>query len=286
MNINGKRVKQSGYITDILTTHALDWLQQKRSKPFCLYLSYKAVHYPFRPAPRHVGRYEKSPIKYPETMANTEANYATQPHWVRTRRYGIHGIDHMETGPFDHDPVPSLDDLFRRYCENVHGLDENIGRVLDWLDQSGLADSSLVLYMGDNGFALGEHGFYDKRDAYETSIRVPMLAYAPGLIKPQTQIDQMVQNIDVAPTLLDAAGLPQPTDPTMDGRSFLPLLQGEDDDVARSHPVRIPLGMELPGDAHTVRHSHRSVQVHLPSRALGPGCLLRPARPIRSNGIT
>jgi N-acetylglucosamine-6-sulfatase len=227
LNINGKRVQENGYITDILTTHALDWLRQKRSKPFCLYLSYKAVHYPFRPAPRYLGRYEKSLIKYPETMANTEANYATQPHWIRTRRYGIHGIDHMQTGPLDHDPVPSLDDLYRRYCENVHGLDENIGRVLNWLDQSGLADSSLVLYMGDNGFALGEHGFYDKRDAYETSIRVPMLAYAPGLIKPHTQIDQMVQNIDVAPTLLDAAGLPQPTNPTMDGRSFLPLLEGK-----------------------------------------------------------
>jgi N-acetylglucosamine-6-sulfatase len=227
LNINGKQVKETGYITDILTAHALEWLQRKRSKPFFLYLSYKAVHYPFQPAPRYLGRYEKSPIKYPETMANTEANYASQPHWVRMRRYGIHGIDHMQTGPLDHDPVPSLDNLFRRYCENVHGLDENIGRVLHWLDQSGLASSSLVLYMGDNGFALGEHGFYDKRDAYETSIRVPMLAYAPGLIKPQTQVEHMVLNIDIAPTLLDAAGLPQPTNPSMDGRSFLPLLQGE-----------------------------------------------------------
>jgi N-acetylglucosamine-6-sulfatase len=81
--------------------------------------------------------------------------------------------------------------------------------------------------MGDNGFALGEHGFYDKRDAFETSIRVPMLAWAPGRIPAGTVVSQLVQNIDVAPTLLDAAGVvPPPGAPAMDGRSFLPLLAG------------------------------------------------------------
>jgi len=212
----------------VLTEQALKWLKQPRTKPFFLCLSYKAVHYPFLPAPRHHGRYEKAPVKYPETMANTEENYETQPHWVRQRRYGIHGVDHMETGPFDDDPVPSFDALYRRYCEAVHGLDENIGRVLDYVDQAGLADSTLVLYMGDNGFALGEHGFYDKRDAFEVSIRVPMLAYAPGLIKPGLKVTQMVQNIDVAPTILEAARCPVPPKPKIDGRSFLPLLAGRE----------------------------------------------------------
>ena len=138
------------------------------------------MHYPFQPAPRHPGRYDDQPIDYPETMANTERNYQTQPHWVRERRYSIHGIDHMETGPFDKDPVPDFDDLYHRYCETVHGLDENLGRVLRYLDEHGLSQQTLVIYMGDNGFELGEHGFYDKRDAFEHSIRVPMLAYAPG----------------------------------------------------------------------------------------------------------
>jgi N-acetylglucosamine-6-sulfatase len=159
-------------------------------------------------------------------MANTERNYQTQPHWVRERRYSIHGIDHMETGQYDNDPVPSFDDLYRQYCETVHGLDENLGSLLDYLDQAGLSDSTLVLYMGDNGFALGEHGFYDKRDAFEESIRIPMLAYAPGMIPPQTKVTQMVQNIDIAPTLLDAAGVQTSGAANMDGRSFLPLLQG------------------------------------------------------------
>jgi N-acetylglucosamine-6-sulfatase len=159
-------------------------------------------------------------------MANTERNYQTQPHWVRERRYSIHGIDHMETGQYDNDPVPSFEELYKSYCETVHGLDENLGRVLNYLDESGLNESTLVVYMGDNGFALGEHGFYDKRDAFEESIRVPMLAYAPGLIEPDTKVKQMVQNIDIAPTLLAAAGIEPPKTAGMDGQSFLPLLQG------------------------------------------------------------
>ncbi|MHC4679775.1 MAG: sulfatase/phosphatase domain-containing protein, partial [Planctomycetota bacterium] len=195
-------------------------------RPFFLYLSFKAVHYPFQPAKRHEGRYAKAPVVRPETMANTERNYQTQPHWVRERRYSIHGVDHMETGPYDNDPVPSFDALYRQYCETVHGLDENLGRVLKYLDETGLSNSTLVLYMGDNGFALGEHGFYDKRDAFEESIRVPMLAYAPGWIRPETKVTQMVQNIDVAPTLLAAAGIQPPRQAKMDGRSFLPLVRG------------------------------------------------------------
>jgi len=228
LNINGRRSRFRGYTTDILAEQALKWLGQERSKPFFLYLSFKAVHYPFKPAPRNHGRYEKAEIKYPETMANTEENYETQPHWVRQRRYGIHGIDHMQTGPFDDDPVPSFDDLYRRYCEAVFGLDENLGRVLDYVDKAGLAQSTLVIYLGDNGFALGEHGFYDKRDAFEQSIRVPMLAYAPGLIKPGTKVTQMVQNIDIAPTVLEAAGRAIPAKPRIDGKSFLPLLAGRE----------------------------------------------------------
>jgi N-acetylglucosamine-6-sulfatase len=160
-------------------------------------------------------------------MANTEENYASQPRWVRERRYGIHGVDHMETGRFDGDPVPSFPDLFRRYSEAVFTIDENVGRVLQHLEKSGAAANTVIVYMGDNGFALGEHGFYDKRDAYETSIRVPLVAWAPGRIKSGTVVTQLVQNIDVAPTFLEAAGVPQPPQtPKMDGASFWPLLQG------------------------------------------------------------
>lgn len=229
LNINGAHEQVQGYTTDILTDQALEWLRTGRDaqRPFFLYLSHKAVHYPFQPAKRHEGRYAQSEVKRPPTMANTDENYLTQPHWVRERRYSIHGVDHMETGPYDDDPVPSFDNLYRQYCETVHGLDENLGRILDYLDESELSRSTLVIYMGDNGFELGEHGFYDKRDAFEESVRVPMLAYAPGLIAAGTRVTQMVQNIDIAPTLLDAAGIRTPQSARMDGQSFLPLLRGD-----------------------------------------------------------
>jgi N-acetylglucosamine-6-sulfatase len=97
----------------------------------------------------------------------------------------------METGRFDNDPVPSFEALVRRYAEAVYSTDENVGRVLKLLDDAGLRDSTLVVYMGDNGFALGEHGFYDKRDAFETSIRVPLLAWAPGAINPTNRTGQV-----------------------------------------------------------------------------------------------
>jgi N-acetylglucosamine-6-sulfatase len=229
LNINNERRTFQGYTTDVLTDQALAWLKDGRDagRPFFLYLSFKAVHYPFQPADRYKGRYGKAQVKRPETMANTERNYQTQPNWVRERRYSIHGVDHMETGQYDNDPVPSFDELYKQYCETVHGLDENLGRVLKYLDETGLSKSTLVIYMADNGFELGEHGFYDKRDAFEESIRVPMLAYAPGLIEPGTKVAQMVQNIDIAPTLLEAAGVQLPKAPGMDGRSFLSLLRGE-----------------------------------------------------------
>jgi len=107
LNINGNRQEFAGYTADVLTDQALDWLVNSRdkSKPFFLYLSFKAVHYPFLPAKRHRGRYQGKRIDYPETMANTERNYRTQPRWVRNRRYSIHGIDHMETGAFDKDGI-------------------------------------------------------------------------------------------------------------------------------------------------------------------------------------
>ena len=238
LNVNNEQVSLEGYTTDKLTDVALEWLTQQRGDdPYMLYLSYKAVHYPFQPAPRHDARYADKPIDYPETMANTERNYQTQPRWVLDRRYGIHGIDHMQTGAFDKDPVPDFDELYRNYCEAVHGLDENIGRVIEHLRSSGELENTVVIYMGDNGFHLGEHGFYDKRDAFETSMRVPMLAMAPGRITPGTKIDEMVLNIDIAPTILDVCGITPNDEHRMDGQSMQRLWQPDRSDelVWRDH---------------------------------------------------
>ena len=229
LNVDGEHVQTTGYTADVLTDHALAWLEQRADdRPFFLHLAFKAVHYPFEPAPRHRGRYATAAVPYPETMADTEENYRSQSSWIRERRQGIHGIEHMQTGRFDGDPVPDFEALFRSYCETVHGLDENIGRLVDHLRATGLADSTLVIYTSDNGFALGEHGFYDKRDAFEESIRVPMIAWAPGWITPGSRAPQLVQNIDLAATLLDVAGATHPSDVPMDGKSFRPLLEGRD----------------------------------------------------------
>jgi N-acetylglucosamine-6-sulfatase len=223
LNVNGENARVPGYTTDILTDSALAWLQRQRSagdRPFFLYLSHKAVHAEFVPAPRHAGRFDSASIRYPETMANTVANYRDKPQWVREQRYSWHGVDHMYHGAME------FDQFYRNYTETLLSLDESIGRVLTFLDSAGLSQSTLVLYMGDNGFLLGEHGLIDKRNAYEESIRVPMLAYAPGFVRPGSRISGLVRNIDVAPTILDLAGA-RPAQP-MDGRSVLPLLRGQE----------------------------------------------------------
>jgi N-acetylglucosamine-6-sulfatase len=223
LNVDGERRQFRGYTTDILTDHAIAWLRQRQresaTRPFFLYLSHKAVHAEFIPAPRHAGRYARAPIPYPPTMANTEANYRGKPRWVREQRYGWHGVDYAYHGAMD------FDSFYRRYAEALLALDEGVGRVLDYLTESGLARSTLVLYMGDNGFSLGEHGLIDKRHAYEESIRVPMLAWAPGFIVAGSTVTTMVRNIDVAPTILDLAGVGG--FPQMDGGSVLRALHGE-----------------------------------------------------------
>ena len=219
LNIDGEHVQREGYTADLVTDYALEWIEAQED-PFFLYLSHKSVHAMFEPAERHLGRYDDVPLEYPVTMADTEANYEDKPDWVREQRNSWHGVDYMYHGQMD------FDTFYRRYTETLLGLDESVGRVLDYLDANGLAENTLVLYMGDNGFSFGEHGLIDKRHMYEESMRVPMLVYAPGLVGAGTTLDAMVQNIDLAPTFMEVAGLAAPDH--MDGQSFLPLLRGED----------------------------------------------------------
>lgn len=219
-NINGKEVKRQGYMTDLLTDYALDWLdeQEDRDEPFFLYLSHKAVHSDFDPAERHEGMYSDVTPDYPPSMKNTEANYRTKPDWVKEQRYSWHGVDYMYHGRTD------FDRMYRDYSEALMALDESIGAVLNRLEARGMAENTLVVYMGDNGFLLGEHGLIDKRNAYEESIRVPMLAWAPGYIEPGSTVESLVRNIDIAPTIFDRTGTSAPS-MEMDGTSFLGLLE-------------------------------------------------------------
>jgi len=224
LNIDGVREQQEGYTTDILTDYALDFLrQQDGDHPFFLELSHKAVHAEFEPAPRHVGAYRDVTIPYPASMWLTERNYLGKPRWVRQQRGSWHGVDfmfHGDLGP----GMTGFDNFYRRYSETLLAADESVGRVLDTLEELGLAENTLVFYLGDNGFLLGEHGLIDKRNAYEESIRIPMLAWAPGWIPPGSTVDGLVRNIDIAPTVLQLAGTTTSID--MDGSSFLDLLTG------------------------------------------------------------
>ncbi|MBI3003894.1 MAG: sulfatase [Ignavibacteriales bacterium] len=218
-NVDGTRKKHTGYITDLLTDYSLKWISSQQKNPFFLYLSHKAVHSMFIPPKRHLGRYDKAALEYPITMADKEENYHDKPRWVREQRFSWHGVDHMYYGELD------FDTFYRRYCETLLGMDDSLGRILDSLKELGLFQSTLVIYAGDNGFSFGEHGLIDKRHMYEESFRVPLLAHCPELIQPGTKISQFVQNVDFAPTMLDAAGLPVPEQ--MQGTSFVELLQGK-----------------------------------------------------------
>jgi N-acetylglucosamine-6-sulfatase len=222
LNVDGKHVPQKGYITDELTDYALDWLNGiPREQPYFLYLSHKAVHSDFVPAERHKGVYAKEKFQPPKTMAESGAAAQHRPMWVQNQRNSWHGVD------FPYHSDLNIAEYYERYAETLLGVDDSIGRVLDALRKRGELDSTLIVYMGDNGFAFGEHGLIDKRTAYEESMRVPMLARCPELFKGGRTVEKMVAGLDIMPTVLDAAGVTPPQD--LDGRSMLPLLTGKDD---------------------------------------------------------
>ena len=216
LNVNGKRVKQKGYITDELTDYAIDWMDQQKNtkKPFFMYLSHKAVHSNFTPAERHQGKYDKEDLSFlPRGENITSENNA--PRWVRDQRNSWHGID------FSYHSDDGLEYLYRRYCETLLAVDESVGRVITKLKEMGVYEETLIVYMGDNGFMWGEHGLIDKRVAYEESMRVPMMMQCPELFDGGKVVEKVVGNIDVGPTILHAAGLDTPE--YMDGKSFLDL---------------------------------------------------------------
>lgn len=220
-NINGKRVPQRGYITDELTDYALAWLRQRTDdRPYMLFLSHKAVHSDFVPADRHRGRYAGRPMLKPPTLANTRENYQNKPMWLKNQRNSRHGVDFAyNLKDFD------LAAYYRRYCESLLAVDDSLGRILKHLEDKNELESTVIVYMGDNGFQFGEHGLIDKRTAYEASIRIPLLVMCPALFRGGSKISQMVANIDIAPTILELAGVEPPEH--FDGESFVPLLKGQ-----------------------------------------------------------
>jgi arylsulfatase A-like enzyme len=225
LNVDGKPVARTGYTTDILTEYAVDWLSHRTAKPFLLILSHKAVHEPFTPAPRHAGIMLDAAFPEPPSFVDT---FGDKPAWQR--RYVACGglADAFTRCP---DPLPAAlpswpwpaRERWRvDYMRTLLSLDDSVGSVLSALGAQGLSGSTYVVFVSDNGIFLGEHRLGDKRLAYEESMRVPLVFGGGGLAS--RRVSAMALNLDLAPTLIELAGLAVPS--TMQGRSLAGLLRG------------------------------------------------------------
>ncbi len=218
LNVDGRRVPQKGYITGELTDYALDWLRQrKKGEPYFLYLSHKAVHSDFVPPEKYKGRYADKEFVYPRSMAKPDERAQHRPMWTQNQRNSWHGVE------YPYHSALNIGEYYKRYAETLGGVDDSTGRLLDELRSRGELDSTLIVYMGDNGFAFGEHGLIDKRTAYEESMRVPLLARCPELFGRGQTVENVVANVDLMPTFLAAAGLEAPSECV--GGNWLPLAQ-------------------------------------------------------------
>ena len=219
LNVDGKRVPRRKYMTDELTDYAIDWLEERSAdQPFLLYLSHKGVHGLYDPAPRHRDRYKDAPVPMPTPVAPT-AEQSGKPMWVHDQRNSWHGIEF----PYYGRAQQSLEEMYRHYCEMILSIDESVGQVLQTLRSRGLDDNTLIIFTSDGGHLWGEHGLIDKRCAYEESIRIPLLVHGTSWTLPSSKCDALVANIDVAPSILEMAGVNVPA--WTDGRSFVKLMK-------------------------------------------------------------
>lgn len=226
MTANGVPLKMRGYADDVVGDQTLAFLQNRDiERPFCLLMNFKAPHRNWTPAPRHANAFDDIDVPVPRTF---DDSFAGRPTALRKVDMFVADMpDFKERGVPETTPQPerkrlNLKELVKNYYRTILSIDENVGRLLEYLDQNDLANNTVVLFSSDNGFFLGEHGLYDKRLMYEPSIRVPMLVRYPARIKPQVDSTHLVISNDVAPTILNVAGVPIPI--WMQGRSFLPLL--------------------------------------------------------------
>jgi arylsulfatase A-like enzyme len=216
INTDGKVSQINGYMTDILSDAAMDWLKKDRTEPFCLYLPHKAIHGPFTPAARHETLYTDAKFPHPP---NCYDNFEGKPAWLKEGR--------KPKNPNAPNAGAGLDEPIRKQLRCLAAADEGIGRILDYLAQSGKLENTVIAFAGDNGFYHGEHGLGDKRTAYEESVRIPLIVSYPKMIKPGSKIGDTVLNIDFAPTMLELAGVKAPG--VMQGKSMVPLLKGKNE---------------------------------------------------------
>jgi len=230
MIANGAGVKFRGHVCDVVGDQALQFLDDRpKDKPFCLHIHFKAPHRDWIPAPRFAKYFEDVTVPEPRTFDNTLEG---RPEAVRQTAMAVADMPDFERRgcPTDLSPPErkkcNLQAMVKNYYRVLLGVDQNTGRVLDYLDKQGLSENSVIIYMSDNGFFLGEHGLMDKRLMYEESIRVPLLLRYPARArKGYVDREHFALNIDLAPTLLELAGEPVPS--WMQGKSLAPLLEGK-----------------------------------------------------------
>ena len=254
-NVNGKQEKFTGYATNISTDFAINWLENERdsTKPFMMILQYKAPHRPWEPDHKYEKLWEDIEMPYPAnfnddykgrelTAGDTEM---TMEHFSRkdmklTPPADLKGKDKVKWNFYgarnDEIVIPEgmsfeearkwrYQTYIKDYLACVKSVDDNIGRVLHYLDDNNLTENTVVVLTSDQGFYLGEHGFFDKRFIYEESIRMPFIVRYPKKVKAGTINEDIVANIDFAPTFLDLAGIQ--TKEKLQGKSFKTLLESE-----------------------------------------------------------
>ncbi|MBC8230929.1 sulfatase [bacterium] len=220
-----------GYVTDIITDFSLDWLRNRdKSRPFCLLCHHKAPHRQWEPDEKHALMYEDIDIPEPETFNDDYSNRARAAEEAKMRvERDLNPGDLKQPVPPGLTPEEEKSWKYQRYIKDylrcVASIDDNVGRLLDYLDEEGLTDNTIVIYTSDQGFFLGDHGWYDKRFMYEESLRMPFIIRYPKEIKPGTVNDDIMLNVDFAPTFLDYAGIDIPEQ--MQGTSFRPLLNSQ-----------------------------------------------------------
>jgi arylsulfatase A-like enzyme len=294
---SGTKIKPEGYVTDLITDESLTWLRQRdKSKPFMLMCQHKAPHRTWMPALRHLGADGDRTYPEPPTLFD---DYSGRGPAVRQQDMSIektlsdrdlklappNGLTAEQRREWDayYQPRnaafraaklsgPALTKWkYQRYMHDytatLRSVDESVGRLLDFLDQEGIADNTIVVYSSDQGFYLGEHGWFDKRWIFEESLRTPLLVRWPGVTKPGSVNKDLVSNLDFAETFLDAASVPIPD--RMQGRSLRPLLAG--DRPADWRTAFYYQYFEFPG-AHRVRPHYGVVtDRHKLVQFFGPG---------------
>ena len=253
---NGEKTKHVGYTTNIITDLAMDWLKDKRDqdKPFMLMYQHKAPHRNWQPGPKYLTMYDDVTIPEPETLFDdyegrgkpastqdmsiektmtendlkfiTPKNFTPEQLEVWNAAYGPKNKAFKEANLEGKELIRwKYQRYIKDYLRCIACVDDNIGRVLDYLDESGLAENTIVIYSSDQGFYLGEHGWFDKRWMYEESLRTPFVINWPGVTKPGTvNSNDIVSPLDFAETFCEIAGLEVPED--MQGRSLVTILKG------------------------------------------------------------